>query len=154
LAQGALDLPPCTTLEEWHAFRAGLNQLMYTRYGVTVDDACRSTWASESTTPPSSAPAPNRKLPPSPCRNRSESTATESTATGARRSPRPPQSRRRLSRCRRRNSAASEQDARALRRLFHRSCPRWAANLPARATGRPAIFQQHQALLLRSAWPR
>ena len=38
LAQGALDLPPCTTLDEWHAFRAGLNQLMYTRYGVTVDD--------------------------------------------------------------------------------------------------------------------
>lgn len=38
LAQGALDLPPCTTLDEWHAFRAGLNQLLYTRYGVTVDD--------------------------------------------------------------------------------------------------------------------
>jgi hypothetical protein len=38
LAQGALDLPPCTSLEEWHSFRAGLNQLMYTRYGVTVDD--------------------------------------------------------------------------------------------------------------------
>jgi hypothetical protein len=38
LAQGALDLPPCTALEEWHAFRAGLNQLMYTRYGVTVED--------------------------------------------------------------------------------------------------------------------
>jgi hypothetical protein len=38
LVQGALDLPPCITLEEWHAFRAGLNQLMYTRYGVTVDD--------------------------------------------------------------------------------------------------------------------
>ena len=38
LAQGALDLPPCTSLDEWHAFRAGLNQLMYTRYGVTVDD--------------------------------------------------------------------------------------------------------------------
>lgn len=38
LAQGALDLPPCTSLEEWHAFRAGLNQLMYTRFGVTVDD--------------------------------------------------------------------------------------------------------------------
>jgi hypothetical protein len=38
LAQGALDLPPCTSLEEWHAFRAGLNQLLYTRYGVTVDD--------------------------------------------------------------------------------------------------------------------
>src|SRR5471032_123292 len=38
LAQGALDLPPCTTLKEWHVFRAGLNQLLYTRFGVTVDD--------------------------------------------------------------------------------------------------------------------
>src|SRR5471030_3337371 len=38
LSQGALDLPPCTTLEEWHVFRAGLNQLLYTRFGVTVDD--------------------------------------------------------------------------------------------------------------------
>lgn len=38
LAQGALELPPCTALDEWHAFRAGLNQLLYTRYGVTVDD--------------------------------------------------------------------------------------------------------------------
>jgi hypothetical protein len=38
LAQGALDLPPCTTLEEWQVFRAGLNQLLYTRFGVTVDD--------------------------------------------------------------------------------------------------------------------
>ena len=38
LAQGALDLPPCTTLDEWHAFRAGVNQLLYTRYGLTVDD--------------------------------------------------------------------------------------------------------------------
>src|SRR5471032_2790707 len=38
LNQGSLDLPPCTALEEWHAFRAGLNQLLYTRFGVTVDD--------------------------------------------------------------------------------------------------------------------
>lgn len=38
LAQGNLDLPPCTTLEEWNAFRTGFNQLMYTRFGVTVDD--------------------------------------------------------------------------------------------------------------------
>lgn len=38
LAQGNLELPPCTTLEEWNAFRAGFNQLMYTRFGVTVDD--------------------------------------------------------------------------------------------------------------------
>jgi len=38
LAQGHLALPPCTTLDEWNAFRAGLNQLLYTRFGVTVDD--------------------------------------------------------------------------------------------------------------------
>lgn len=38
LAQGNLDLPPCTTLEEWSTFRSGFNQLMYTRFGVTVDD--------------------------------------------------------------------------------------------------------------------
>jgi len=38
LAQGNLALPPCTTLEEWNAFRSGFNQLMYTRFGVTVDD--------------------------------------------------------------------------------------------------------------------
>jgi hypothetical protein len=38
LAQGSLDLPPCTSLEEWNFFRAGLNQLLYTRFGITVDD--------------------------------------------------------------------------------------------------------------------
>lgn len=38
LAQGNLELPPCTTLDEWNAFRAGFNQLLYTRFGVTVDD--------------------------------------------------------------------------------------------------------------------
>lgn len=38
LQQGNLEFPPCATLEEWHAFRAGLNQLCYTRYGMTVDD--------------------------------------------------------------------------------------------------------------------
>jgi hypothetical protein len=38
LATGGLDLPPCTTLDEWNAFRQGLNQLLYMRFGVTVDD--------------------------------------------------------------------------------------------------------------------
>ncbi len=38
LTQGVLELPPCTSLEEWHAFRAGFNQLLYTRFGLTVDD--------------------------------------------------------------------------------------------------------------------
>lgn len=38
LAHGHLALPPCTAPDEWHAFRAGLNQLLYTRFGLTVDD--------------------------------------------------------------------------------------------------------------------
>ena len=38
LAQGNLELPACTTLAEWNTFRAGLNQLLYTRFGVVVDD--------------------------------------------------------------------------------------------------------------------
>jgi hypothetical protein len=38
LAQGNLELPPCTTLEEWNAFRAGFNQLVYARFGLCVDD--------------------------------------------------------------------------------------------------------------------
>lgn len=38
LAQGGLDLPPCTSLAEWNTFRAGLNRLLYTRFGITVDD--------------------------------------------------------------------------------------------------------------------
>jgi hypothetical protein len=38
LAQGNLELPPCTSLDEWNAFRAGFNQLLYMRFGVTVDD--------------------------------------------------------------------------------------------------------------------
>jgi hypothetical protein len=38
LAQGSIELPPCTSLDEWNSFRAGLNQLLYTRFGVIVDD--------------------------------------------------------------------------------------------------------------------
>ncbi|WP_370661594.1 hypothetical protein [Massilia aquatica] len=38
LALGHLALPPCTTLDEWNAFRGGLNQLLYTRFGISVDD--------------------------------------------------------------------------------------------------------------------
>lgn len=38
LSQGGLDLPPCTTIDEWNAFRQGLNQLLYMRFGLTVDD--------------------------------------------------------------------------------------------------------------------
>ncbi|ATQ77594.1 hypothetical protein CR152_26135 [Massilia violaceinigra] len=38
LGLGHLALPPCTTLDEWNAFRAGFNQLLYTRFGISVDD--------------------------------------------------------------------------------------------------------------------
>ena len=38
LDQGNLDLPPCTSLDEWNAFRGGFNRLVYTRFGLTVDD--------------------------------------------------------------------------------------------------------------------
>jgi hypothetical protein len=38
LAQGALALAPCATIDEWNAFRLGLNQLLYLRFGLTVDD--------------------------------------------------------------------------------------------------------------------
>lgn len=38
LEQGTLDLPPCTSLDEWNVFRAGLDELLYMRFGITVDD--------------------------------------------------------------------------------------------------------------------
>jgi len=38
LAQGHLELPPCTGFDEWNQFRSGFNQLLYTRFGVMVDD--------------------------------------------------------------------------------------------------------------------
>lgn len=38
LVQGSLALPPCTSFEEWNTFRTGFNQLLYTRFGVMVDD--------------------------------------------------------------------------------------------------------------------
>lgn len=38
LAQGNLELPPCTSLAEWNAFRAGFNQLLYMRFGVTTEE--------------------------------------------------------------------------------------------------------------------
>ena len=38
LEQGSLFLPPCTSNDEWNAFRLGVNQLVYTRFGLIVDD--------------------------------------------------------------------------------------------------------------------
>src|SRR5690349_10164132 len=38
LEQGLLELPPGTALEEWHTFRGGVNELLYTRFGLIVTD--------------------------------------------------------------------------------------------------------------------
>lgn len=38
LAQGVLELPPCTSNDEWREFRGHFNRLLYQRYGITVDD--------------------------------------------------------------------------------------------------------------------
>lgn len=38
LAQGNIALPPCATLAEWDAFRAGVDELLYMRFGVTVEE--------------------------------------------------------------------------------------------------------------------
>ena len=38
LAQGNIELPSCATLAEWDAFRAAVDELLYMRFGVTVED--------------------------------------------------------------------------------------------------------------------
>lgn len=148
LAQGALDLPPCTTLEEWHAFRAGLNQLMYTRYGVTVDDcvpvdlgeqidyattlrnraqqeAARTAEADAAAAAIAHAPTATQAAP-----------AATAPAVSADADPAA-------------SRADGEQDARALRRLFI-ELPALGSELRLLALPEgSAIFQQHQALLLR-----
>jgi hypothetical protein len=151
LAQGALDLPPCTTLEEWHAFRAGLNQLMYTRYGVTVDDcvpvdlgeqidytAILRTRAQQEADHAAAAAA----IGPAAAADTAAPDVAEvaevaevALAVAARSTAAP--------------VAAAEQDARALRRLFI-ELPVLGSELRLLALPEgSAIFQQHQALLLR-----
>lgn len=142
LAQGALDLPPCTSLEEWHAFRAGLNQLMYTRFGVTVDDcvpvdlgdqidfadmlkARAAEQAVAAAAGSFAAAAPAADLAP----------VASVASTGATRPDAAP--------------ATAQQDAFGLRRLF--------LELPSLSSGLRVlvlpeglpVFQQYQALLLR-----
>jgi len=152
LAQGALDLPPCTTLEEWHAFRAGLNQLMYMRYGVTVDDcvpvdlgeqidyaATLRTRAQQeadraapvAATAGGASAGPTDGAPPASVAAAASAVTPTAAAPAAR------------------QATAAEQDARALRRLFI-ELPALGSEL--RLLSLPegsVIFQQHQALLLR-----
>ncbi|MYM25868.1 hypothetical protein GTP46_24875 [Duganella sp. FT135W] len=158
LAQGALDLPPCTTLEEWHAFRAGLNQLMYTRYGVTVDDcvpvdlgeqidyattlraraqqeATRAAANAAAISAASAASAATADRPSTEPQLGEQLGASRATAGSVRAGARQP--------------AAAEQDARALRRLFI-ELPALTSELRLLALPEGStIFQQHQTLLLR-----
>ncbi|MYM67743.1 hypothetical protein GTP45_12990 [Pseudoduganella sp. FT55W] len=133
LAQGALDLPPCTTLEEWHTFRAGLNQLMYMRYGVTVDDCVPVDLGEQvdyaavlQSRPVSVIAADMPAVEPQPDAVAEVAPAASSSSMDA-----------------------AQQDARALRRLFiEPPVLSGALRLLVLPEG-IAIFQQHQALLLR-----
>ncbi|MBV7534295.1 hypothetical protein KW842_00810 [Duganella sp. sic0402] len=144
LAQGLLALPPCTSVEEWHVFRAGLNQLMYTRYGVVLEDclpvdlgeqvdyaamlraraaATHAASAIDATVAASASNAANA------------ADARNTNAAGA------PSGKPRL--------GPAEQDARGLRRLFL-ELPALGGELRLLALPEGLdIFQQHQSLLLR-----
>lgn len=156
LAQGTLELPPCTVLEEWHAFRAGLNQLMYTRYGVTVEDCVpvdlgdQVDFAEELKARAQGVADAERQAavrattaPADPHASETAATAPSEPSDAGLASPRPSAG----------QAAAlaptAQQDARALRRLFL-ELPALSSEL--RLLVLPAglpIFQQHQALLLR-----
>jgi hypothetical protein len=122
LALGNLDLPPCTSLEEWNAFRAGFNQLLYVRFGVSVDDCvpvdlgasrdfAQMLLARLAEAPPAPQPVP-------------ASAATEAFDAGA-------------------------SDARALRRLFlELPCLMGGLRLAVLPSG-PGLFRQQQQLLHR-----
>ena len=129
LAQGNLELPPCTTLDEWNAFRAGFNQLLYTRFGLTVDDcvpvdlgASRDYAAAlRARAPATDAPDSGAAAPPPGAQPRATPTACD--PAGA--------------------------DMRALRRLFlELPCVMCRLRLAALPSGQ-ALFRQQQALLQR-----
>jgi hypothetical protein len=125
LAQGNLELPPCTTLDEWNAFRGGFNQLLYTRFGLTVDDCvpvdigdtrdyARELAARALAQPAATAPALAEALQPAPA-----------------------------------HADPANDDARALRRLFlELPCVMCRVRQAALPQGQ-ALFRQQQALIQR-----
>jgi len=141
LAQGALDLPPCTSLEEWHAFRAGLNQLMYMRYGVTVDDCVPVDVGDEidyaTILQARAAQAAEAERAAIPADTAGTAASTVATPTG-------------LATCLPVGQmSVAEQDARALRRLFL-ELPALSRELRLLALPEGLdIFQQQQSMLLR-----
>lgn len=179
LAQGTLELPPCTSLEEWHTFRAGLNQLMYTRYGVTVDDCvpvdlgeqvdfaevlkARAQRAADTAAAAAtaiainaaSAPAPTSAQAPAPAPAQTPPERAGATHTLSAPPPTAAALQPNAASCEAVSSQApvalpaALQDAKALRRLFL-ELPVLSSEL--RLLVLPAglpTFQQHQALLLR-----
>jgi len=128
LALGILDLPPCTTVEEWHAFRAGLNQLVYTRFGLTVDDCVPTDLAPQAdyaailrgrAIAPLAAPVPLLITPAAP------QPVAGAIAYGA------------------------DEDASGLRRLFIELGPLCSGLRLLELPAGGSTFQLHQALLLR-----
>ncbi|MBZ2207465.1 hypothetical protein [Massilia soli] len=122
LAQGNIDLPPCASLGEWDAFRAGVDELLYMRFGVTVEDCMPADvgdYPAMLMAAPVSVPVP---------------TPMPAAAAQALRAP---------------GTGTPDADARALRRLFL-ELPRLASALRL-ATLPPGqdLFRQHQALLRR-----
>ncbi|MDQ1832999.1 hypothetical protein [Massilia scottii] len=144
LALGHLALPPCTTLDEWNAFRAGFNQLLYTRFGISVDDCIpvdlgeRVDYAAlllarAVSMPQVRAPQPQPQQPqPQPQQPQPQP-----------QQPQPQQV------CGAAPFDAAAADARALRRLFlELPCVMHGLRMAVLPPGQ-ALFQQHMALLQR-----
>jgi hypothetical protein len=130
LRQGHLELPPCTSLAEWNSFRAGLNRLLYLRFGVTVDECLpvdlggQVDYAAILAARAASAPPQDSPATPMP------TAASEPAPLVAVLPPAPG-------------------DAAALRRLFlELPCLMCALRLAVLPRG-PALFRRHQELLRR-----
>lgn len=153
LSQGMLDLPPCTSLDEWNRFRAGLNQLLYTRFGVTVEDCLpvdlgeQCDYAAQLRARAQSSSAIVAQL---------SAGAAEPTVAGSPNSPSSPISTEASAAMHSQGAptvvvVAAASDAHALRRLF--------LELPALSSGfrqvllppGPALFLAHRSLLQRVA---
>jgi hypothetical protein len=135
LALGGLELPPCTTLDEWNAFRQGLNQLLYMRFGVTVDDCVPVDLGDTRDYAAELAERGRRRAEPVPAAVTAASAATMPAAIA----PVPAPAR----------FDPAVEDAKALRRLFLElpclMCGLRLAAMPAA----PESFQRQQALLQR-----
>lgn len=131
LAQGNLELPPCTSLDEWNAFRAGLNQLFYLRFGITVDDCLPVDLSDTVDFAALLAARVQAQAMPSPI------APTTSTAPA----PRPP--------ALPTPARKTPDDAHALRRLFLELPAACAALRLVALPAGPQLFHAHRALLRR-----